>query len=649
MSSEESERKLAAVMFTDIVGYTALTQSDEAQALELVQRQNKLLHPLFTKFHGREVKSMGDAFLVEFDSALEATRCAISIQEFLHDYNLSTNDLWKIKLRIGIHVGDIVHKDKDIFGDAVNIASRIEPLAAPEGVCISEQVFDQIHNKIDYALERLKEAKLKNVKFATDVYSVIMPWENNTAAQSKEGTFPLTRLAVLPFANISPDPNDEYFSDGLTEELIDRLCQLSELEIIARTSVMNYKKKEKSVREIAKELQVGSIVEGSVRKFGNRIRVTSQLINCNTEAHLWSNHYDRNLDDIFAVQSDIAENVASALRIKLLHSEKHALEHKGPWNPEAYNEYLKGLYFHHKSGREDEGKAIEHFQKALQIEPNYPEAMAFLGICIAASGYAGYERQKSYARASEIVMKAIELDETIPESHYAMGTKAFLIEADWEKADKELRRALELNPNYLDVHIQYALTLVSIGRRDESIVEIEKALRLDPLSARAHTVAQGVYALAGKFGEAIEHFQKAIELEPNSGTAYNNLGFTFALMGKWEEGLKSIEKAFELDPSPFVKANLAYGYAVTGNREQALKLLEEIRADSRVSGLNLAHSYAALGDKDEALNCLEKAYENRTITTFPMFHINPLLASLRDEPRFKELVKKLGLDKYTTV
>jgi adenylate cyclase len=218
------------------------------------------------------VKTIGDSFLVEFGSALDATTCAVEVQNFLHDYNTSSRDEWKISLRIGIHLGDVVHSENDIFGDAVNIASRLQPLAEPEGVCISQQVYDQVRNKIPQALVKLEQHDLRGVRFPVDVYKVVMPWERAEAPLTSQAD--KNRVAVLPFANMSPDPNDEYFADGMTEELIDRLAQVKQLKVIARTSVMNYKKKEKSASQIADELRVGELVEGSVRKTGDRVRVT---------------------------------------------------------------------------------------------------------------------------------------------------------------------------------------------------------------------------------------------------------------------------------------------------------------------------------------------------------------------------------------
>ena len=252
---QSTERKLAAIMFTDIVGYTALTQSDEAQALQALEVHNQLLGACFPKFHGRKVKTMGDSFLVEFDNALDAVRCAIEIQKTVHDYDFASIDNWKFKLRVGIHLGDVIHKDGDIFGDAVNIASRIEPLAEPEGVCISEQVFDQVHNKVKFALREVYHGGLKNVAIPIRVFKVIMPWET-TQGRSKETASDKKRIAVLPFSNISPDPNDGYFADGLTEELITILSLVKELQVIARTSVIQYKTNPKPVAQIGSESDV---------------------------------------------------------------------------------------------------------------------------------------------------------------------------------------------------------------------------------------------------------------------------------------------------------------------------------------------------------------------------------------------------------
>ena len=304
-----TDRRLAAIMFTDIVGYTRMAQARESLALELLEEHRKVVRPLFPAHGGTEIKTIGDAFLVEFRSALEAVLCGVEIQRKLAERNSQVPVERRLEVRVGVHLGDVVHESGDVYGDAVNVASRIEPLAPPGGVCFSQQVYDNIRNKTDMEIIKMGEVDLKNVELPVAVYRVNM----EVGRGSREGQAPRERLAVLPFVNISPDPNDEYFADGLTEELITKLSEVKGLKVIARTSVMNYKKKEKSVSQIGRELEAGSIIEGSVRKAGNRIRVTVQLIDTKTEEHLWASNYDKEMDDIFAIQSDVAAMVAGSV------------------------------------------------------------------------------------------------------------------------------------------------------------------------------------------------------------------------------------------------------------------------------------------------------------------------------------------------
>lgn len=238
-------------MFTDMVGYSALSQSNESQALEVLQRHNDLLRPFFPKFNGREIKAIGDSFLVEFDSALDALKCAIEIQSFLHDYNASTSGQWKINLRVGIHLGDVIHRDMDVFGDAVNIASRIEPVAESQGICISGQMYDQVRNKVPQSLVKLEQRELKNIESPIDIYKIVMPWEKE--APVKDQGYPSNRIAIMPFASLSPDPNDEFFADGVTEEIISTVSGISGLSVISRQSIVGYKGTRKKVKEIGGE------------------------------------------------------------------------------------------------------------------------------------------------------------------------------------------------------------------------------------------------------------------------------------------------------------------------------------------------------------------------------------------------------------
>ncbi len=372
------ERRLAAIMFTDMVGYTSLSQKNEALGLELLQEHRRLLRPLFPKHNGREIKTIGDSFLVEFASALEALRCAFDIQQLLNELDVNRPPEKRILLRVGIHLGDVVHSEKDVQGDAVNVASRIEPLASPGGITITEQVYHQIRNKFEFPFVSLGQQSLKNVHDPVEVYRVVLPWEMQL---SNEPSLEKRRIAVMPFTNISPDPRDEYFADGMTEELISTLSRIGELRVISRTSVMHYKGTSKNLGEIARELRVGSILEGSVRKASDDLRITAQLIDTGNDEHLWSQDYDRKLENVFAIQREIAQSVAEVLKIRLLSGEKKSIEKRPTENTEAYALYLKGRYYWNERVRDSNDKAVRCFEEAVKLDPNYALAYSGLADC----------------------------------------------------------------------------------------------------------------------------------------------------------------------------------------------------------------------------------------------------------------------------
>ena len=416
----EGERRLAAIMFTDMVGYTALGQTNETLSLALVNEQRKLIRPILIKHNGREVKTIGDSFLVAFSSALDAVRCAYDIQRITREFNISLPEARKLHLRIGVHLGDVVESQGDISGDAVNVASRIEQLAEDGGVCLTRQVYDHVQNKFELPLNSLGLRSLKNVNAPVEVFKIEMPWHEERAPQPTQ--FDMNRIAVLPFVNMSPDPGDEYFADGITEELIDRLSQLSELRVIARTSMMIYKRKEKKASEIAKELRVGSLIEGSVRKAGNRIRITVQLIDGGTEEHLWSSRYDKDLDDVFAIQSDIAERVTDQAKVHLLDSERRMLGKRPTGNTEAYRLYLKGRYYWNERTQEGMNKASRYFDEAVKLDPRFALAYAGLADCNVVSPSYGWQMSReAFPIAKEYALRAIEIDPRLAEPHASLG------------------------------------------------------------------------------------------------------------------------------------------------------------------------------------------------------------------------------------
>ena len=629
-------------MYTDIVGYTSLTQKDESSTLQALERHRSLLRPLFSSHGGREIKTIGDAFLVEFQSALDAVLCAVAIQQMMHDRKIARGE--QLSLRIGIHVGDVVESGNDILGDAVNIASRIEPLADPGGVCITSQVYEQVSNKSDLPFVSLGEKSLKNVATAVEIFKVQMPWGQR--ASMEEVTLPTNRVAVLPFVSMSPDPNDEYFADGLTEELIDRLCQISELEVIARTSVMNYKKKEKNAAQIGKELRAGALVEGSVRKADGRIRVTAQLINANTEGHLWSSRYDKNLDDVFEVQSDVAKQVAEALRVKILSPEKERIERKPTENTAAYTLYLRGRSIWNWRGLENIKKAMEYFELAVKEDPGFALGYAGQADCaVLLASNAGIDQAENLAKAKAMAEKALQLDPTLAEAHATLGL-VYIGEYDPRRAEEEFKKAIEIKPSYATAHQWYFILLLCDLRWDEALKEIEKAVELDPLSGIIITDIGWYNELRGDFSKAAENYRTVLEL--GYEWAHGTLFHAYGKMKMYDQMEKEAEPyaRYYQDTYPSIWTRIdVYKACYRGDRDTVRRLLPELETHSKEAitpETDIAAFYFFLGDVDRGFEWLERAYAKRD-SELSYIQSNWMMGSVHNDPRYLDLVKRLGL------
>jgi adenylate cyclase len=643
----DGERKLAAIMFTDLVGYTALTQKNEPLAMELLAEHNALLRPIFSKFGGREVKTIGDSFLVEFSSALEAVRCAVAIQERLHERNQGLLTERSIQVRVGVHVGDVIESGGDVFGDAVNISSRIEPLAEPDGVCISGQVYDQVRNKVELRLVKLGDTHLKNVSVPVDVYRIVMPWTMDYSREAVE--LDRTRIAVLPFASMSPDPNDEYFADGMTEELISTTSSIAGLTLIARTSVMGYKGTTKKVDEIGKELSVGTVLEGSVRKADNRLRITVQLIDVQSQGHLWAQSYDRKLDDVFALQSEIARSVADSLSVKIHSREERLIEKKPTQNVEAYELYLKGRYQWNKRNKEAIYKAIEYLQRAIERDPDF--ALAYSGIADCYNVLPGYDllqpEQEFHRKAKDLAVKALELDDTLAEAHTALA--ASLQNAwDWKGMEREYKRAIELNPSYATAHQFYGNYLAwAAGRFEEAINELRRATELDPLSPIIRSNLAGAYVRASRLDEAIGQCNKVLDMEPNFANALAWLTEVYLLKSMYKEAIGEAEKLIRSMPEePMIRYYLCFVYGMAGMQEQAKKILGEMVELSKKQYVRPAwfiQAYFSIGDMDKMYEWMQKDYDEHGAMV-PMMRLDALYRKLWVDPRFLDFMKKVGLE-----
>ncbi len=682
----ERYRKLSAIMFTDMVGYSALTQKNESLAIELLEVHRQLLRPLFSKHGGKEIEAIGDAFFVEFNSALEAVSCAIEIQKNLHERNSKIDPEKQIKLRIGLHIGDVIHIGKYVHGDGVNIAARLEPLSAPGGICLSEDVARQIKNKIDLPVKNMGPQKLKNIQSTIDVYCIQFPWESKKKIKAISSPvkfflqrnvvsfililfaviavlfiwnkFQLTsikelnnRIAVLPLVNISQDNEDDYFAEGMTEELISQLAKISGLSVIARTSVMKYKNTQMNIKEIGRELDVGTILEGSVRKTSDKARITIQLIDVETQEHLWVEDYDRELKDIFAIQSDIALRIANELKIQLVASEKQQIEKMGTENAEAYRLNLLGK--HHLNQRTSESifKGIEYFNRAIELDPNY--AFPYVGIAdcytlIGGAGYGSFSRDEAIILAKDAVNNALQIDNSLADAYNSLAYLQFRLEWDWEAAESNFEKAIELKPGFAAAYERYALFLALLGRHDEALPLMLRAQDLDPISASVSTGVGRIYHFSRQYDKAIDQFNRTLELDPDYVEAVFGRGLSYSQMSRYDDAISELQKAIGLSNGRLVIiSTLGRVYAMAGLNEEALKIYEQLinlSHDKHVSPFYFGVIDAALGNYDTALDSLFEAY-NEHFGIMVYIKASPIYDKLRSEPRFIKLMQMIGLEK----
>jgi len=455
-------------------------------------------------------------------------------------------------------------------------------------------------------------------------------------------------MVVLPFENLSGGKKHDYFSEGMTEEMITRLARLNpeRLGVIARTSAMQYKSTDKSVRQIGVELGVSHVLEGSVRRSGNRVRTAVQLVQVSDESHLWAESYERNLGDLLTLQFEVAEAVSKEVQIKLAPQEQERLASAGTVNPQAYEAYLKGRYLLNRRTLEALQKSLQYFKKSIEHDPHY--AVAFAGL---ADSYLTHHDmghlppREATTKAKAAARKALEMDATLAEAHTSLG-HAHFHEFNWLAADRDLKRAIKLNPNYANAHFYYANYLIAVGRKSEAIAEARCAKTLDPVSLPAGANLASILFLAGQYAEAVEESSRVLEIDSTFARAYEGLGRAYEQQGMYPQAIAAFEKAVECSKrSSRDLAQLGHAFALAGKQKDALKLLQELKELSKkeyVSPFSFVLVFAGLGNTSQALAWLEKAYKTRD-GALPFLNVNPRLAPLHSDSHFQDLLRRLHL------
>ena len=546
-----------------------------------------------------------------------------------------------LSVRVGIHLGDVLREGDDILGDAVNIASRIEPLAEPGGVCLSEQVATQVRNKVPYQLEDLGRKSLKGVQDPVGVTRVVMPW---TASETSAKGPAVPRLAVLPFSNISPDPRDEYFADGLTEELITILSQLQNLQVIARTSVIQYKSAPKPIPQIGAELGVTAILEGSVRKSDDQLRITVQLIDVGSQAHTWANTYDRKLDDIFSIQTEVAKRIAKALKVKLRKAEESRLDERPKVRPDSYLAYLRGRNLMGSSFEEGVlEEARTQFQLAVSLDPRNAAAYSGLADTTNLIGLFHHpDAREGWMRESRtLAEKALELDPDLAEAHSSLALILYN-DLKWAAAEREFEKAIALRPSYSNARMYYAQMLMEEVRPDEALRESALAGESDPQSVTGLAIHTQFLVAVRRMEAAWTCLERLQEIDRAGRGYFPTLAYYHLAKRDLQQARQALDRADQVAPG-LAWLQSIFWHVRSGELNRARSLLEQVTArPKRERSYELAEAHALLGDLEGCFRLLDQAASER-IAAFQFLRNDPDFEPVRRDPRFNDILRKFDL------
>ncbi len=663
-----SSHQLAAIMFTDIVGYTAMMQENEEKAVAVIKHYNIALEKWVSYFNGQVLNYYGDGSLCIFSSATDAVSCSLAVQKDLKIEPV-------VPLRIGLHIGEVFFEDKKALGDGVNVASRIQSLGQENTILVSDEIHDKIKNNPSITTISLGHFEFKNIDKALEVFALtneglFVPQRKNIEGKLKKKKYQkLTvfaalsfilfagvaffiykenfsknanagidkSIAVLPFVNMSNDKNQEYFSDGLSEELLNLLSRMSELKVIGRTSSFSFKGKNEDLRIIGGKLGVANLLEGSVQKEGNNIRVTAQLIRAADGTQLWSEKYDRNVEGIFKLQDEIAGAVVRQLKLKLLPMSNSGASQI---NMEVYDLILQGNYFAEKRDKENLAKALDFYLKALAIDSLNARGWAGVARCYdLQSSWDWIDRNKGFEKALEAARKALALDPNQVEGHLALGG-VDVYYFDWDGADAEFQKAMNLEPGNADALRMTGFLSHRTGSFDEGIRLTKQAIDLDPVKAIAYYNYGQLLYYANRYEEAIISYKKALEINPQFPRVHIYLGEVYLLQGKPEMALAEMKQETEQNLN---ELGMALAYHALGRTKEADQALTNYVLNYQNDwAYIIAEIYAFRGEKDKAFQWLEKAYEKKD-TWLIWLKGDPLLKNLESDPRYAAFLKKMKL------
>jgi adenylate cyclase len=641
----DTTRQLAAIMFTDIEGYTALMQRNEQEAIERRHQHRQVFEKAMADYSGKILQYYGDGTLSIFSSAIHAVNAAIEMQ-------LIFRQAPQVPLRIGIHIGDITMDDSGVYGDGVNIASRIESLAVAGSVFISDKVFDEVKNQPLINTFSMGMFDLKNVSRPVEVFAIaneglIVPPRSSLQSGKAEAK---NKIAVLPFVNVSNDPDNEYFSDGITEELINALCKIEGLQVTCRTSAFSFKGKSLDVRRIGKTLNVSKVLEGSVRKASNRLRISAQLVNTADGYQLWAETFDRDINDIFGVQDEIAGIISNQMRKQMV--SKVAETPEPSQNIEAYQIYLKGLFFFNKGTPADYYKAIGFFEHATSLDAAFANAHAMIATSYAALASIGNVNPAAVIdKVRAASRNAIQFNSQLPQSFLSMAMLQLYFEFQFDDAHKNINKAFLIAPHSSDAHYVASHYYTIINDKKRMVEEAEMALSSDPLSLMKNNRLGEALLHAQRLDEAEKQLLKTIEMDPAWRTPLENLGFLYQGRGDYQKSLEYFDQIRRAVNQPG-KGITGYivGLAFLGRKEEAYTLLDQLHAraevDSNISlDADLSAGYAALGDMDKSFNYLNNAYEKQVGSLLYGLRYPVNLLYKKDE-RYWQLLERMGLTQY---